>query len=94
MNRSDLSNYLIHWMSRETEEDALNSLHSIIIDEKINGSNIKIKGKYSCVCFTEAPAAYFNFDGRYWPFGIRVSKRYAFKQGARPVIYQRESEFN
>jgi hypothetical protein len=94
MNRSDLSQFLFHWVSGNSSEEALNLLHAIIVDEKIYGSSNNIKGSYSCVCFTEAPIEHFNFDAsRYWPFGISISKLRIFQQGGRPVIYQRDSEF-
>lgn len=94
MTREDLSHYLIHWVSGSTLQDAFNTLLSIISHKKIYGSNNKVKGSYCCVCFTETPKEIFKFvTTRYLPYGIRISKRYAFKMGARPVIYQKNSEY-
>jgi hypothetical protein len=94
MKRHDLSNYLFHWVSGATQKDALDSLFSIIVDQRIIGSSDKIKGLYCCICFTETPIDHFTFDtNRYWPFGISVSKNYVFELGGRPVIYQSDSEY-
>lgn len=94
MYRTDLSSLLFHWTSGDSEQEALNSLYSIILERKIRGSNKKIKGLYNCVCFTETPVTHFDFNGgRYWPFGISVSKKHVFSEGGRPVIYQPEYEF-
>ena len=30
---------------------------------------------------------------RYSPFGIRIEKRYAFRLGARPVVYEKNSDY-
>ena len=61
----------------------------------------------ACVCFTEAPiqefAAIFSLvqiaaslaqRPRYEPYGIAVTKEWFFRQGGRPVIYERPSEFS
>lgn len=60
----------------------------------------------NCICFTEAPIQEFNSvfalveiassesqRPRYEPYGIAVSKRWLFKQGGRPVIYDHPNAF-
>lgn len=94
MPRSDLSNYLVHWMKGPTEADAFGTLRRIVSEQRLIGDNGSVRGGFRCVCFTEAPAATFHqLAGRYRAFGIKVSKRWLFAQGGRPVIYQRGDEY-
>ncbi len=65
------------------------------------GGTGMIKGGHTCVCFSEAPLSAIknglvneSFYSRYSPFGIMVSKKWFFKQGGRPVIYQTEEEYS
>lgn len=95
MLRKDHKDYLIHWVSGENDTAAFEALLGIIAKQEIIGSSQNNKGSYPCVCFTETPANYFNFDAvRYKPFGISLTKKYIFSQGGRPVIYQSSLEFN
>jgi hypothetical protein len=94
MPRLDLSKYLVHWIKGETEAAAFLTLRTIVSELRILGSNGHIRGGFNCVCFTEAPeAAFHQMAGRYFPFGIRVSKQWLFSLGGRPVIYQRANEY-
>jgi hypothetical protein len=82
-------------MRGNTEADAMNTLHQIISEQRLVGGSGAIRGGYNCVCFTEAPEEHFHgVIGRYRPFGIRVSKRWLFSQGGRPVIYQSGPEYD
>jgi len=82
-----------------------NVLRKILYDGKLMGTGNWTNGE-NCVCFTEAPIQEFNAifslvsiaaskeeRPRYEPYGIAVSKRWLFKQGGRPVIYDSPSEF-
>lgn len=92
--RSDHTDYLVHW-TKGTFEEALDSLTSIAIDETLYGSANGIRSSDVCVCFSEAPIESFHKGGDYFqPFGVRVSKRWFFEQGGRPVIYQTIEEYN
>lgn len=94
MPRADLSNDLIHWIKGDTDDEAFGILRRIVSENRLLGGNGHIKGEYTCVCFTEAPENTFhNVIGRYRPFGIQVSKKWAYSQGGRPVIYQEDSEY-
>ncbi|HAT4435667.1 TPA: hypothetical protein I9287_002145 [Legionella pneumophila] len=94
MIREDLSTQLFHWVTGEDYYEAMEALLSIIDDNQIYGSNNNIKGSFSCICFTEAPAKYFDFSKtRYKPFGISIPKTEIFKLGGRPVIYQTDKEY-
>ena len=101
MPRPDLSEKLIHFTSGPSHEEAFGNLCSIIEDRGIRGHNNKIKGQFTCVCFTEAPLAALSHGlvnlqdfSRYRPFGIIYDKTFIHAQGGRPVIYQPDSEFD
>lgn len=95
MARLDLSNYLVHWTKGLDEEAAFLTLRTIVSERRIVGSNGHIKGGFNCVCFTEAPeVAFHQMAGRYLPFGIRISKKWLFSLGGRPVIYQSANEYD
>lgn len=94
MPRADLSKDLIHWIKCATNEEAFDVLRRIVQEQRLLGGDGHIRGGYTCVCFSEAPETTFHdVTGRYRPFGIRVSKRWAFSQGGRPVIYQTDDEY-
>jgi len=98
--RPDISNLLIHFVSDESLDLAYLRLRKIIKERRLIGNNRFIKGGYRCICFSEAP---FNclpgglvnpdYYSRYSPFGIMVLKKWLFKLGGRPVIYQSEDEY-
>ena len=89
--REDLSNYLVHWLKGETEEDSYQTLLEICIDECIRGSNGRgVYGDDKVICFSEAPAKIFHSDikGEFKPFGVSIYKHDIFSLGGLPVIYQ------
>ena len=90
----------------EKKMSAIDVLEKILEEEAILGSSNFIKGKHECVCFTEAPIvdmiSTFKMNSllgdeeaplRYEAYGIAVKKIDAYKRGARPVIYQRDDEY-
>jgi len=103
--RSDMSSYVTH-LTRESDksDNPLDTLLKIIDDRKLIGSNNKgfIQGSERAVCFQDAPLSgivqnvYQNqvqeSKIRYRGFGLMFSKDYAFKKGARPVIYETKEE--
>ncbi|MCW8128633.1 hypothetical protein [Microbulbifer halophilus] len=94
MPRLDISRDLVHWIKAETDHDAFEVLRKIVSEKRIIGGSGHIKGDYVCVCFTEAPIHTFHdVIGRYRPFGIRITKNFAYDQGGRPVIYQSDAEY-
>lgn len=96
MPRADLSTDLVHWIKADSDEEAFETLKRIVSERALIGGDGHIRGGYHCVCFTEAPESMFHQtgDNRYRPFGIRVSKKWLFSLGGRPVIYQPDAEFN
>jgi hypothetical protein len=100
MNRIDISNYLIHFTKGESTELAYQCLRKILSEKRLRGSGETIKGRYPCVCFSEAPLVALTNGlinprsySKYSPFGILVTKQWIFEQGGRPVIYQADDEF-
>lgn len=101
MKRSDISSNLVHFTSGADYEDSFERLQKILSDRKLIGGARCIKGRYNCVCFSEAPLPTLGERGlvndsyysRYSPFGIVVSKRWLFSVGGRPVIYQPDAEY-
>jgi hypothetical protein len=101
MDRDDLSTKLIHLTSDKPTQSGEESFFSIIESGKLVGSSKAIRGGAKCICFSEAPISKLGFllsrkkeaQSKYSPFGIMIDKGYMFDLGARPVIYQPESEF-
>ncbi|MBK5170010.1 hypothetical protein [Paraburkholderia domus] len=105
--RIDLSDRLIHLSKATTKEsttprmDALENLISILTEKRLRGASGMIKGKYNCVCFSEAPIATLTHllarpgqsGYKYQPYGITVEKQWLFEKGGRPVIYATDSEY-
>lgn len=104
--RRDISNYLIHLTKATQENKALDVLRKIINEEKLIGGTGYIKSYEPCICFSESPITEVakllkaneitNRNGlrpRYEPYGVVIAKEWAWKQGARPVIYQPDSEY-
>ena len=80
-------------------------LNKILHDGRLLGTSKWTYG-HNCICFTEAPIQEFNSvfslleiasskneRPRYEPYGIAVSKKFLFKCGGRPVIYDHPSAF-
>lgn len=84
---------LIHFTRASTERSALDSLVAILREGVIRGGSRMVRGGGPVVCLFDAPVAELaamvshRTRRRYEPFGIAVDKRYAFRMGARPVIY-------
>jgi hypothetical protein len=101
MIRFDITSTLIH-LTREIDKSSAEDIFDKIVNEgKIIGSRKAIRGGYKCVCFSETPIsaigqiiAQEDKEFRYGPFGFIFTKEYLFNLGARPVIYQPESDYN
>lgn len=92
--RTDISQYLYHWVKADTEELAIEILCKIIESRQLLGGDGFIKGKHKCVCFTETPMNQFHREEyRYKKFGVRFEKNYIFSRGGRPVIYQPKCDY-
>ena len=86
----------------KTPFSSLEVLCQILELGKILGSNNKgfVKGADTAVCFTECPLSAVKLfasapeveKAKYRFYGIAISKKAAFKNGARPVIYLPDDE--
>lgn len=91
--KSHIGAMLTHFTRASRPGAALDNLVAILEQGIIQASTRMIRSKRPVVCFFDAPlehlARVLEAGGRrrYEPFGIAIKKRYAFKMGARPVIY-------
>ena len=91
---------LTHFTRAAKTSSALDNLVSILRDGVIRGSARVVRERRAVVCLFDVPVRDLRtlLDARnrrrYEPFGIAIDKRYAFRAGARPVIYMpwREAE--
>ena len=84
---------LTHFTRASRGHSAIDNLVSIMTDCIVRGARRMIRGDHRAVCMFDIPISELRSilvrenRRRYEPFGIAVDRRYAFKQGARPVIY-------
>lgn len=106
--RPDLSPFLVHLTKNTKKVDgftAFRNLAHILREGEIWGSDKKkgfIKGSKSATCFMDVPLTSLKYIlnesntdrdyPRYEPYGIIVSKSYAYSKGARPVMYLSDPE--
>ncbi len=106
--RPDLTPYLLHLTKNtklNDEHSAYDNLVSILQTGKIWGSdkgNGKIKGPNKAACFMDIPLASLKYiltpensnpeNPRYEPYGIAITKPYAYRSGCRPVLYLSNEE--
>jgi hypothetical protein len=91
---------LTHFTRAAKTSSALDNLVSILRDGVIRGSARVVRERRAVVCLSDVPVRDLRTlldrrnRRRYEPFGIAIDKRYAFRAGARPVIYMlwREAE--
>jgi hypothetical protein len=106
--RPDLTPYLLHLTKNTKAADqysAYDNLVSILKNGEVWGSDPKqgmIKGGHKAACFMDVPFASLKYvltaentdpkDPRYEPYGIAVTKQYAYNHGCRPVLYLSNQE--
>src|SRR5258708_7353539 len=91
---------LTHFTRAGKTSSALDNLVTILRDGVIRGSTRMVREGRAVVCLFDVPIGDLRVvldrrnRRRYEPFGIAIEKRYAFRAGARPVIYMpwREAE--
>lgn len=101
--RPDLTPYLLHLTKNTKPADdysAYENLVSILQRGEIWGSSSKesfIKGKRKATCLMDVPFGSLKYvltpensdpqKPRYEPYGVAITKRYAYGKGCRPVLY-------
>jgi hypothetical protein len=106
--RPDLSPYLIHLTRNTVEDDgftAYDNLVSILGLGEIHGSTSKsgfIKGTSPAACFMDVPLSSLKYvlnqsntdpkKPRYEAYGVLITKKRAYKDGCRPVLYLSNAE--
>jgi hypothetical protein len=106
--RPDLTPYLVHLTKNTKQEDgysAFENLVNILREGKICGSDSSkgfIKGRRRATCFMDVPFSALKYvlnprdsnpdNPRYEPYGVVVTKKYAYKAGCRPVLYLSDKE--
>jgi hypothetical protein len=106
--RPDFTNSLVHLSREQTvltdngkrsENSAFDNLKLILKEGIIKGGFGYIKGPNKAVCFSEIPISQLNQfaklepeKARYRFYGICISKKAAFENGTRPVIYLPDEE--
>lgn len=91
---------LTHFTRAAKAESALDRLVAILQEGAVRGSTRMVRGGRAVVCLFDVALRDLRIvldernRRRYQPFGVAVDKRYAFRMGARPVIYMpwREAE--
>ena len=89
---------LTHFTRAAKTESALDNLVTILREGVIRGSTRMVREKRSVVCLFDVPIPDLRVlldprsRRRYQPYGIAIEKRYAFRMGARPVIYMPSAE--
>jgi hypothetical protein len=106
--RPDLTPYLIHLTKNTKASDdfsAFENLVSILQTGKVRGSDKEkgfIKGPNRAACFMDVPFYSLKYilneensspsDPRYEAFGVFVTKKHAYDEGCRPVLYLSNTE--
>jgi hypothetical protein len=107
-DRPDLTPYLIHLTKNTIREDgnsAFDNLVNILKTGRIRGSTTEkgfIKGPNPAACFMDVPFVSLKYilskdnadpeDPRYEPYGVFITKKYAYAKGGRPVLYLSNEE--
>jgi hypothetical protein len=89
---------LTHFTRAGKTSSALDNLVTVLRDRVIRGSTRMVREGRAVVCLFDVPIRDLRVlldrrnRRRYEPFGIAIEKRYAFRAGARPVIYMPRRE--
>lgn len=105
--RPDLSPYLVHLTKNTRAKDeftAYDNLINILKEGSVWGSDKRgfIKGPNEAACFMDIPLTSLKYiindknctvdDPRYEPYGVVITKKYAYEHGCRPVLYLSNQE--
>ncbi|MFM0176499.1 hypothetical protein PQR33_45225 [Paraburkholderia sediminicola] len=96
LERPDLTPFRVHLTKKSNGATGFEHLVSILQEGAIHGSKNypeRIAGPNPASCFMDVPLPSLKYvlhernSRRYRPYGVLVSKRYAYKVGCRPVLY-------
>ena len=106
--RPDLTPYIVHLTKNTKSDGrrgAFDNLVSILERGRIRGSQKSkgfIKGPHRAACFMDVPFSALKYvlnvhdtdphNPRYEPYGVFVTKKYAYSVGCRPVLYLSNNE--
>jgi hypothetical protein len=106
--RPDLTPYLVHLTKNTKQQDgfsAFDNLVGILMEGKVRGSSSSkgfIKGRRRATCFMDVPFSALKYvlnprdsdpeHPRYEPYGIVITKKFAYEAGCRPVLYLSDQE--
>jgi hypothetical protein len=106
--RPDMSPYIVHLTKNTKAEDeysAFDNLVNILRLGRILGSTKEkgfIKGPHKAACFMDVPFAALKYvlnprdtnpeNPRYEPYGVFITKKVAYDNGCRPVLYLSNAE--
>ncbi len=98
--RPDLTPFLIHLTRSTDEHAALENLVRILKKGRILATDRTIKEGQKATCFMDVPFLALKYicseanKGRYEPYGVFVTKSYAYKNKVRPVLYLSNKELS
>lgn len=99
--RPDLTPFLVHLTKKSSRATGFENLVSILRTGAIHGSRSwpgRIAGPHPASCFMDVPLPSLKYvlhqrnSRLYGPYGVLVSKKYAYNRGCRPVLYLAKSE--
>lgn len=98
--RPDLSPFLVHLTRRSERRSAYQNLLNILKTGRILGSDHSgfIRGPNKAACFMDIPLGNLKYilnesnRKRYEPYGVVLSKGWAYEKGCRPVLYLSRDE--
>jgi len=109
-DRPDLTPFLVHFTKSTKRQDgytAFDNLVSILQNGEIWGSDSSkgfIKGPNKASCFVDIPFPSLKHvlttvnrdpkNPRYEPYGLVVTKTFAYRKGCRPVLYLSNEELD
>lgn len=101
--RSDFTCGLVHLTKANGKRSAIETLIKILQEKKLNGGKGYVCGNDPVVCLQDVPLHSLsenilyeqklhnedNQPTRYSAFGLRFSKEFIYKNGGRPVLYEK-----
>ena len=96
--RPDLTPYLVHLTKKERGNSALDNLREILRTGVIEGTSSYVSGPRKAACFMDVPFVALKYvcskknSTRYAPYGVVITKTFAYRRGTRPVLYLSDKE--